>query len=270
MYGWGDNSVYQLGHRTLGRRRLPPLVPTLIGSPKGKIASIHAAASHAFAIDKTGNVWAWGANNYGQTGHAKGAGEGFACIYPPKKVRSLGQGRIKSINGGNFHSVAITHDGECLTWGRIDDGRTGVDTETLSLDDPEVLTQRNRPSILLRPTPVSLPANCFYAAAGAHHSLAVTTDGKAYSWGLNSDGECGLGPNAEDEILVPTLIAAKSVRDKPICWAGGGGQGSMLAISAAAQNGASPAVNGVFRPKKDHASMTCSGGSLAIHITPPN
>lgn len=38
---------------------------------------------------------------------------------------------------------------------------------------------------------------------GASHSLALSRTGRVYSWGKNSQGQCGLGHI--DECLIPTL-----------------------------------------------------------------
>ena len=39
---------------------------------------------------------------------------------------------------------------------------------------------------------------------GASHSLAITAEGRLYTWGKNSQGQCGLGHT--DDVLQPTLV----------------------------------------------------------------
>lgn len=180
-----------------------------------------------FAIDSQGNTWAWGSNNYGQTGVTKGVGLGGSIVIPPRKVASFVGKHIKMIEGGLHHSLAVTHDGECLVWGRIDAAQMGLDIKKLPLDDPnKVLSAHGKARILLQPTSLDL-LGCVYPAAGSDHNIVLTSDGKAYSWGFNTNYQCGQGH--DDDISVATLIQCSAINDKKLSWAGAGGQYSMLA-----------------------------------------
>lgn len=243
VYSWGRNEQNQLGRRILVDRRrtsgtgrlgiehlrsnaglLPGVVPL---PPRKKIVSIHAGSYHAFAIDSHGDTWAWGLNNFGQTGIAAGAGNGGSTIVTPQKVASLAGKEMRMIQGGNHHSIGVTRKGECLVWGRMDGAQMGIDVNAFKEDDPRVIFERGRPRILLEPTVLPV-ADCAYAAAGSDHNLLLTRDGKAYSWGFNLSYQCGHGSDDEDVVL-PKLIDDSAVRDKMMCWAGAGGQYSMLA-----------------------------------------
>ena len=57
------------------RLRENGLVPSKFGLSKYKIKDIACGAYHSFAIDTENRVYAWGLNNFGQTGIAAGAGE---------------------------------------------------------------------------------------------------------------------------------------------------------------------------------------------------
>ncbi|KAI1962416.1 hypothetical protein LOZ58_002757 [Ophidiomyces ophidiicola] len=210
VYSWGNNEQYQLGHRSLSRHRSLPLLPKL-----------------------TGNVWAWGCKNFAQTGIRQNAGDDGAVVFPPQKVESLGTGQIKLIQGEKHHSVAVSYNGKCLTWGKIDDGRTGIDTKNIPLDHTSILVEYKKPRVLLTPTALPI-SNCSFAAAGDDHSIALTSKGTPYSWGLNSSSQCGLGPNnykrdPEEEILTATVISCDSLRGKRSSWAGAGGQYPIIA-----------------------------------------
>ncbi|KAL9058562.1 MAG: hypothetical protein Q9162_001717 [Coniocarpon cinnabarinum] len=232
VFAWGTGQQQQLGRRVIKRRRSLSLLPTPMEFSKHqKIRSIHAGQNHAFAIDSNGETWAWGSNNFGQTGIASAAGEGEATILVPRKVTSLAGKKMKMVAGGTHHSVGITEDGKCLVWGRIDGGQTGLDLASLPVDDPAVVVtdERGRPRILLRPTVVPIPP-CTHITAGSDHCIAITADGKAYSWGFNVNYQCGQGNT--DDILVAKLMNGKHIRDRKIVWAGAGGQYSMLASHA--------------------------------------
>nr|POF14307.1 protein pim1 [Quercus suber] len=229
VFAWGSGEQHQLGCRVVERRRLKTLLPHRVELPKKvKIVSIHAGIDHAFAIDAAGDVWAWGLNNFGQTGITDAAGGDDATVIKPTKVSALAGRNMRTVHGGRHHSIGVTAAGECLVWGRMDGAQMGLDVSKLSLDDPTKITvdDRGKPRILLEPTALPIP-KCVDATAGPDHCIAVTQDGKAYSWGFNVNYQCGQG--TDDDILVAKLINGKAVRDVNICWAGAGGQYSMLA-----------------------------------------
>lgn len=65
VYAWGSGQQQQLGRRIVERRRHQALVPQRVEFPKSvKVDSIHAGIDHAFAIDASGDTWAWGLNNF--------------------------------------------------------------------------------------------------------------------------------------------------------------------------------------------------------------
>ena len=69
--------------------------------------------------------------------------------------------------------------------------------------------------------------------------IAITTDGRAYSWGFAANYQTGLGTT--DDAEEATLIDNTAVRAKKLNWAGAGGQFSVL--TAPAED--SPMTNGV-------------------------
>ena len=227
MFAWGNGQQNELGRRLLERRRMFGLLPTPVALPKKRIVSVYAGANHAFAIDKDGNTWGWGSNNFAQTGITDGAGEGGSTVIKPQKVPSLVGKDMKMVQGGSHHSIGITHSGECLVWGRIDGAQLGRNITHLVHDDPEAfMIERGKPRILLKPTLLPI-TGCTYGAAGSDHNVVTTSEGKAYSWGFNATYQCGQG--TDDDIPIATLIAGAKVRDKKLIWAGAGGQYSMLA-----------------------------------------
>ncbi|GAD99570.1 Ran exchange factor Prp20/Pim1, putative [Paecilomyces variotii No. 5] len=256
VHSWGLSEQDQLGRRlVVGRHQgagnvdfdilhnRVGLTPGLVALPKRKkIVSIHAASNHAFAIDSDGNAWAWGLNNFSQTGVKTGAGTGGNTIFIPQKLQALAHRKMKILDGGSHHSIGVSQEGECLVWGRMDGAQMGLDIKSLPVDDPtKVLSERGRPRVLLEPTVLPIP-DCVYAAAGSDQNIAITSQGKAYSWGFNTNYQCGQGADLDD-VNVPTLIDNTAVRDKKLTWAGSGGQYSMLAGPHQPKDG--PQTNGV-------------------------
>jgi regulator of chromosome condensation len=225
VFSWGCGEQYQLGRRR--RDKHHNLVPGPCALPTG-IVDLGADLYHSFAVHKNGSVYAWGSNNFGQTGILSGAGTSDATVLYPTFVKSLKRHRgIKSITAGKDHSLAITHDNNCLIWGRIDNKALGLDIAALPPDEI-LIDSYNRPRILT--TPHSIPevaGKAVFATAGTDHSFVITHDGEAYSWGFN--GQRQAGQSGSDEVERPTLLQNKYVKGKRLVTAAAGGQFSILA-----------------------------------------
>jgi len=207
------------------RRRLNGLVPCQFGLPRNKITCISCGPFHSFAIDNEGNVYAWGLNNFGQTGVTTGAGESDAFIQRPTLVTNLKPYKIKEIQGGNHHSIACTEDGKVLVWGRCDDGQLGISIDDLPRQNL-IFDSLNKPRILMKP--VIIPdIKAESVAAGIDNSLAITSEGKAFSWGFSENCRTGLG--TDDSVGEATLVENSALRDKRIIFGACGGQFGVLA-----------------------------------------
>ena len=215
------------------------LVPREFGLPRNKIAYVECGAYHSFAIDTKGQVWTWGLNNYGETGVSEGAGEDEAVVLAPTVVTSLKGKGLTSMKGGAHHSVAVTKDGECLVWGRVDGFQSGIKISSLPQEDL-VLDERENVRILKKPTAVpGLKAT--FATAGSDHCICIAEDGRAWSWGFSANFQTGLG--SDEDVEVATVIDNTAVRGKKLNWAGAGGQYSIL--TAVAEEQGEPLTNGV-------------------------
>jgi regulator of chromosome condensation len=153
VFAWGSGQQNQLGRRVVERTRSGGLVPREFGLPRGKVVSVSCGSYHSFAMDTTGRVWAWGLNNFAETGIAEGAGDDNAIIPNPAIVKSLSKYKIKQIDGGGHHSLAATEDGQLLSWGRVDGHQIGITTDKLP-EDAIIRDDRGIPRILNRPVVV--------------------------------------------------------------------------------------------------------------------
>ena len=225
VFSWGFGEQCQLGRRINARFPKSGLVPATFGLRKD-ITDIGIGADHSFAVHRKGTVYGWGANNYCQTGIDERDGEDFANILHPHAVDGLsGHGQVTHISGGNHHSVAVTDTGACLTWGRVDTNALGLDIG--SLPENEIIRDEHRKPRILKNAFQVPGIDAVHAAAGSDHCVAVTQEGKAYSWGFGVSGQLGLG--GTDDVALATLIENKAVKEKKLVWAGAGGQYSILA-----------------------------------------
>jgi regulator of chromosome condensation len=250
IYAWGCGEQSQLGRPIMDSYRTIALAPSLVRIPgtrgKNKIISIAAGQFNSFALTATGGVYAWGLNNFAQTGIAPapadedGEQDPRSLIVPkPKRVESLSTYTISSsdsdekehitaLAGGNHHSLALTSSGTVLSFGRCDSSQAGVPLSSVPKEHL-VFDDRGNARILAVPTPITAlkGKGVRFVATGIDNSIAVTGDGKAYSWGFSANYRTGLG--TEDEIEEPTLLENGVVKGKKIVWAGCGGQFSVLA-----------------------------------------
>lgn len=236
VYAWGSGQQNQLGRRIVERTKSNGLVPRQFGLPK-TVANIFAGNNHSFAITRSGLVFAWGLNSFGETGIPINAGEDEAAILHPVTIAALRDKKITCMAGGSHHSVAVTEGGECYVWGRLDGFQCGLKLDSLPQDNV-IVDSRGHPRILIRPTQIP-GIDAAYAAAGSDHCIVVTKDGKAYSWGFSAGYQTGLGTT--DDVEVATHIDNTAVRGKKLVWAGAGGQFSVLAGEAAI----GPSTNGI-------------------------
>lgn len=238
VFAWGTGQQNQLGRRILERHQISSLMPQKFGLKRG-MAVIGAGAYHSFAVSQNGDVYSWGLNSFGETGVPRDESEDSPDVHHPAVVEGLKRfGKVIQITGGAHHSVAVTEKGECVVWGRLDGFQLGLKLETLP-ENNLVRDSHGNARILTVPTQVP-GIDTVHAAAGTDHCIAITRDGKAYSWGFSLNCQTGLG--SDDDVEVATLIDNTAIRGKKLVWAGAGGQFSVLAGLADEDT---PMVNGI-------------------------
>ena len=165
---WGYNASGQLGDGTTTRSSIPLNVSGLTSG----VTAIAAGDAHSLARTSSGGVKAWGLNGNGQLGN-----DSTTNSSTPVNVIGLTSG-ITAIAAGGFHSLALTSSGAIKAWGLNNDGQLGNSSFT-NYSYPVNVT--------------SLTSDVIAIAAGGYHSLALTTGGAVWSWGLNSSGQLGDG-----------------------------------------------------------------------------
>ncbi|MEV5984906.1 Ig-like domain repeat protein [Streptomyces sp. NPDC052051] len=186
VLAWGFNDHGQLGDGTTVNRS----TPVEVHLPAGVRATAVAGGEvHSMALTSDGRVFAWGAGFWGQLGNGTNADTST-----PVEVHLPAGTRATAIATGYNHSLALTSDGRVLAWGLNDRGQLGDGT----------FTDRNTPVETLLPAGVQVTA----IAGGGYHSLALTSDGRVFGWGLNTEGELGDGTFTNRNTPVETLLPA--------------------------------------------------------------
>ncbi len=180
VLAWGWNIVGQLGNGSTNGSD----VPVKVRLPGGtKVTAISAGFAHSVALTSTGAVLAWGKNYNGNLGNGSTTDSDV-----PVKVNLPAGTKVTAIAAGAEHNLAVTSTGAVLAWGynaygQLGNGGTGASDV---------------------PVNVSLPTgtNVTAVAAGALHSLALTSTGTVLAWGYNVDGELGDGSTTNSDVPV--------------------------------------------------------------------
>ncbi|KAJ3369221.1 hypothetical protein GGF31_005503 [Allomyces arbusculus] len=237
VYAWGNSEQGQTGFH---RHRLESgLVPMALKTIKTTVKAIACGSYHSLCIDEDGDVWTFGANNFGQC--ARHESEQVA---KPEMIRFPDPDTMRAaqVDAGEHHSLVLLEDGRVLAFGRTDGHELGLgflrlnhqgeltndDVFDTYKDADGTVTQHKRTkSSIARSTVISSLENIAQIAAGTHHNIAVDKAGKAYHWGTNINSQLGNG--SDDDVETPQAYDF-SKSGALVVQAGCGAQHSVLLI----------------------------------------
>jgi alpha-tubulin suppressor-like RCC1 family protein len=114
---------------------------------------------------------------------------------PPSATPQL---RPETITTGGHHSCGLTERGSAYCWGWNGEGQLGVGDENR--------IDRHYPTAVAGGlTFAQISAGGSHFSAGGGHTCSLTTDGAAYCWGRNAEGQLGDGTTTRH--LVPQPVA---------------------------------------------------------------
>jgi alpha-tubulin suppressor-like RCC1 family protein len=284
---WGWNYYGQLGVGTnLGPQICGPnthnpvacsTTPVAVGGLGGAVEAMTAGHAHTCALTTAGGVRCWGAAGAGQLGNGNTTGSqvcgaGFEpCTPSPVAVHELNSG-VAAVEAGWGHTCALTDDGGVECWGANGGGQLGDGTTT----------HRSIPVDVELPPGMTATA----IAGGGDHTCAVTGAGGVECWGLNQQGQLGIGTDAGPQtctnhelacstsplaVDLPSGVTATAVTAGAshtcaltsaggvLCW--GGNRGGQLGDGTTADSSSPVAVSGLGGPVvaiASHAAHTCA------------
>jgi alpha-tubulin suppressor-like RCC1 family protein len=169
-WAWGRNQLGQLGDGTTINRSSPVSV---IGGFTNW-CQIVGGYRHTTALRANGTIWSWGSNNYSQLGD----GTNISKSSPVSVIGGFTDWCQVSTNAGN-HVVALRTNGTLWAWGAGYNGQLGngnVNTQSSPVSVVGGFTDWSRVS-----------------AGGSGFTLAIRTNGTAWTWGNNINGQLGNG-----------------------------------------------------------------------------
>ena len=183
LFTWGYNFVGELGNGTTTYKSTPTEITGQFNlSEEDKIIQVSLGGSHSSALTASGRIFTWGEGDYGRLGNGASTDK-----YTPTEITnrfSLTEGdKIIQVSLGGSHSSALTASGRLFTWGNNSLGQLGVGTTTNSFTPTEIT---NRFSL-------TEGDKIIQVSLGWEHSLAITSDGRFYTWGDNVFGQLGDG-----------------------------------------------------------------------------
>eukprot|EP00003_Mantamonas_plastica_P021174 TRINITY_DN3422_c1_g1_i14.p1 TRINITY_DN3422_c1_g1~~TRINITY_DN3422_c1_g1_i14.p1 ORF type:complete len:1390 (-),score=492.63 TRINITY_DN3422_c1_g1_i14:3656-7825(-) len=220
VYTWGDNTQFQLGVQSKEQEHIPKLVesmagyriasvaacgnlcaaltedggvfwwgfaaesfgffepkPVMVKSLAGKvIKQIAVGSRHIMALSDDGQVFSWLCNNRGQLGH-----ESLEPSEEPKLVHGLEGTEIVFISCGEFHSAAVSSEGELFVWGDNSNGQLGQDIMAVKM--------------MQQPVRLQLPnadERVGYVSCGGFHTVIKVFPNIVYVMGSGNLGQLGL------------------------------------------------------------------------------
>ncbi|CAH2105537.1 unnamed protein product [Euphydryas editha] len=215
LYTWGANTHGQCGLGTKSNKETTPQqITSLLGIP---IAMIACGSNHTFALSKSGAVFGWGRNMYGQLGLQDVEDRCY-----PTHLKTLRNVKVCHISCGEDFTAFLTLDGGVFTCGSGLHGQTGHGTTKDELVPRKVMEL--------------MGSTVTQVACGRRH-LLVRVGERVLACGHGARGQLGC---AHAAALVPTPVPFAPRADSPFTPDGfigpirvfAGGDHSFLVVSS--------------------------------------
>jgi alpha-tubulin suppressor-like RCC1 family protein len=214
---YGRNSNGQLGDGSIVDRNYPSAVIDSNSVLTSNITAIAAGSAHNLVVVNNSQVISFGANYNGQGGVSS-----LLDLKNPSLVQdtntTFSNKTIIAVSGGNAFSLALAYDGSVFAWGGNSNSELGDGTTT----------QRYNPLPIQDSNGVLIGRKVIAITAGYQHSLLLTSDGKVFTFGANTNGQLGDGSAAIRANPVAIVDYNRVLSGKTITSISGGMSYSMM------------------------------------------
>jgi E3 ubiquitin-protein ligase HERC2 len=262
---WGSADGGALGMRLAELPGARPSVesPVLQGEhwsrAHGGVVQVVCRAQRTLALCADGAVFSWGSCKNLSLGH----GDKVERALFPRRLEALDGIRIVALDAAETSCAAVSDEGELFTWGWGGSywGGSG------GLGHGDTATQP-RPAIVEALQGVRVAS----VSVGAQHMLALSAEGRAYSWGHGEFGRLGNGkgvqPKPEPVQLLDDLRSqAEAKAAGAAAGAAAGGGGRVVQVAAGHTHSLAVLADGrLLAWGKNEASQLGLGGALVMDL----
>eukprot|EP00347_Sterkiella_histriomuscorum_P015971 403354995 len=170
---------------------------SIIQHPSNVHLTLKSVKYHVVLITQhlqQGNLYMMGSNQEGKLGIND---KDMKFIYSPLLIDQLLHSQIVDVSCGDNHTVAVTSNGECYSWGQGIYGALGIG---------QVLN-RQKPTLIEELRDIKIVK----VSCGARHTLFLANNGEVYSCGDGEKGQLGLGCFKKQ--LFPKKVDTASIQE---------------------------------------------------------
>jgi hypothetical protein len=157
-----------------------------------EVQDVQASAGLTLARTKSGEVWAFGLNRWGQCG----SGDMSTHVFEPTRVRGLPA--VLTMDCGLQHCLALSEDGSVFAWGKGNRGQLGDELVDSSASPVRVAMPRQVKAVGV--------------SAGFAHSAALAEDGSVWVWGKGMSADAKGDGSAS--AMMPSSAAIEQFHDQ--------------------------------------------------------
>jgi len=187
--------------------------------PQAQPLGVMGATRHfSLAVTSAGEVLAWGYNSQGQLGQNKSGSELNMSALPLKVLAPSGDKPLSGIvaaAGGELFGLALTEDGQVLSWG-------SNDRNSPELGRPATTGTWKLPDYVADATGTGRLSGIVAIGAGDSNAMALTDDGHVYTWGHYTGQEGGGVKKYPGYVKAPEGGVLADVRSIAAGWNWGG------------------------------------------------
>ena len=257
----GDNSYGQLGQ---GNTVAKPKFIQVEGLED--IVQVVAGDTHTVAVDSYGIVYGWGSNAKGELG-----AENINQDTTTPTIISIPNEKVMQISAGKNQTAFVTNSGKVYGMGSFLNGYV-KDTNGVIIEDAVKVEVGNGYLLILRQdgsiykyqigilTRVSGVQDAIDISVLNKTNMYQSLDEKAYTWGVNTSGQCGTN-SISSGIALPTLVAENG---ENVFRIGSGYNNTFTILNTGFVYGAGTNLNGELGngTSQDANSITYQGSSV--------
>lgn len=192
VWSWGRSENGRLGHGTGNHEvhRRPSMIEALAQT---QVAVIGAGYHHSMALSTKSQLYCWGSGWSGQLGTGENKDSTLPTLVdvPSKQDKT---GKLVRIAAGYNHSMVLTDSGRLYSWGTGDCGQLGHGPQLKRCMKPTLIASASGERFVT-------------IAASENHSVALTDDGRVYTWGYNRWKQLGHEHTTSDKTHIPQLVS---------------------------------------------------------------